>query len=50
LRHIHLLRSFCLLALAFTFFFIPETRGKPLEDMEVVFGDKAAHEEKIRLF
>jgi MFS family permease len=42
--------AFCLLALAFTYFFIPETAGKSLEDMDLVFGDTAAHEEKARLF
>ncbi|GME42919.1 D-xylose-proton symporter protein [Neofusicoccum parvum] len=42
--------AFCLLALGFTYFFVPETRGKSLEDMDVVFGDTAAHEEKARLF
>lgn len=41
---------FCLLALVFTYFFVPETKGKSLEDMDVVFGDMAAHEEKTRLF
>ncbi|KAG8410886.1 hypothetical protein J3459_016915 [Metarhizium acridum] len=41
---------FCLIALAFTYFFIPETKGKSLEDMDVAFGDTAAHEEKMRLF
>jgi hypothetical protein len=41
---------FCLIALGFTYFFIPETKGKSLEDMDVVFGDTAAHEEKTRLF
>jgi hypothetical protein len=41
---------FCLLALAFTFFFIPEAQGKSLEDMDVVFGDTGAHGEKTRLF
>lgn len=41
--------AFCLLALLFTYFFVPETRGKSLEDMDVVFGDTAAHEEKERL-
>ncbi|KAL4902105.1 hypothetical protein BDW74DRAFT_67082 [Aspergillus multicolor] len=41
--------AFCLLALAFTFFFIPETRGKTLEDMDLIFGDTAAHEEKTRI-
>ncbi|KAK7725745.1 hypothetical protein SLS57_003811 [Botryosphaeria dothidea] len=42
--------AFCLLALLFTYFFVPETRGKSLEDMDAVFGDTAAHEEKARLF
>ncbi|KFY22448.1 hypothetical protein V493_06584 [Pseudogymnoascus sp. VKM F-4281 (FW-2241)] len=41
--------AFCLLAFAFTFFFIPETRGKTLEDMDLVFGDTEAHEEKERI-
>lgn len=61
--------GFCLLALAFTFFCIPETRGKvrsclivglklssidtdgaqTLEDMDLIFGDTAAHEEKKRI-
>ncbi|RKU40977.1 hypothetical protein DL546_000549 [Coniochaeta pulveracea] len=42
--------AFCLLALGFTYFFVPETRGKSLEDMDVIFGDLTAHEEKARLF
>jgi len=41
--------AFCLLALAFTFFCIPETRGKTLEDMDLIFGDTSAHEEKKRI-
>ncbi|KAE8147789.1 general substrate transporter [Aspergillus avenaceus] len=41
--------AFCLLALVFTFFCIPETRGKTLEDMDLIFGDTAAHEEKQRI-
>ncbi|OJD34449.1 mfs sp sugar:h+ symporter [Diplodia corticola] len=42
--------AFAALALAFTFFCVPETKGRSLEDMDVVFGDAAAHEEKARLF
>lgn len=42
--------SFCLMALVFTFFFVPETKDKSLEDMDIVFGDTAAHEEKARLY
>lgn len=41
--------AFCLLAFLFTYFFVPETKGKSLEDMDDVFGDTAAHEEKQRL-
>jgi hypothetical protein len=67
--------AFCLLAFAFTFLCIPETRGKvrspvffrsvdhivhesltiltvfqqTLEDMDLIFGDTAAHEEKKRI-
>lgn len=42
--------AFCFLALGFTYFFVPETRGKTLEDMDLVFGDNSAHEEKLKLF
>lgn len=42
--------AFCALAGLFTFFFVPETKGMSLEDMDVVFGDVAAREEKVRLF
>ncbi|KAJ6785215.1 hypothetical protein PWT90_02949 [Aphanocladium album] len=42
--------AFCLLAFLFTFFLVPETKGKSLEDMDEIFGDTAAHEEKQRLF
>ncbi|KAK3185943.1 hypothetical protein K4F52_005398 [Lecanicillium sp. MT-2017a] len=42
--------AFSMLALAFTYFVVPETKGKSLEDMDEVFGDTAAHEEKARLF
>jgi hypothetical protein len=41
--------AFCLLALAFTILCIPETRGKTLEDMDLIFGDTSAHEEKKRI-
>ncbi|KAK3196339.1 hypothetical protein K4F52_000721 [Lecanicillium sp. MT-2017a] len=41
---------FCAIAVAFTYFFVPETKGKSLEDMDIAFNDTAAHEEKIRLF
>jgi hypothetical protein len=41
--------AFCLLAFASTYFFIPETRGKTLEDMDLVFGDTEAYEEKERI-
>jgi len=42
--------AFAIMALIFTYYFVPETRGKSLEDMDVIFGDTAAHEEKVRLF
>jgi len=41
--------AFSLIALGFVYFFVPETRGKTLEDMDAVFGDTAAHEEKQRM-
>uniref|UniRef100_A0A8H7K890 Major facilitator superfamily (MFS) profile domain-containing protein n=1 Tax=Bionectria ochroleuca TaxID=29856 RepID=A0A8H7K890_BIOOC len=41
--------AFCFIAFFFTYFFVPETRGKSLEEMDVVFSDTEAHEEKARL-
>ncbi|KAH8172001.1 sugar transporter domain-containing protein [Sarocladium implicatum] len=41
--------GWAVVAIAFTYFLIPETKGKSLEDMDVVFGDTAAWEEKTRL-
>lgn len=42
--------AFALIAFFFVWFFVPETKGKSLEDMDEVFGDTAAHEEKARLY
>lgn len=42
--------AFALIAFLFTWFIIPETKGKTLEEMDAVFGDTTAHEEKTRLF
>jgi len=41
---------FCLLAFVFTFFCVPETAGKSLEEMDQVFGDisSEAEEQKRR--
>ncbi|KAJ4384705.1 hypothetical protein N0V86_000306 [Didymella sp. IMI 355093] len=39
---------FCLLAFVFTFFFIPETAGKSLEEMDRVFNDVDSAEEEAR--
>lgn len=41
--------AFAFIAIFFVYFFVPETRGKSLEEMDSVFGDTAAHEEKARL-
>ena len=44
---------FCLLSGAWTFFFVPETTGKTLEQMDEVFKDRSSREEverKDRLF
>lgn len=41
---------FALLAFAFTWIVLPETKGRSLEEMDAVFGDATAHEEKVRLF
>ncbi|KAK5696189.1 hypothetical protein LTR97_008609 [Elasticomyces elasticus] len=43
--------AFCSMAFFFVWFCVPETKGKSLEDMDVVFGDTAAHgEEKLHLY
>ncbi|KAL5119957.1 hypothetical protein ACEQ8H_002055 [Pleosporales sp. CAS-2024a] len=42
--------AFAFIAFCFTWFLIPETKGKTLEHMDAVFGDSTAHEEKTRLF
>lgn len=42
--------AFCLIGLVFTYFCVPETKGRTLEDMDRVFGDDAATQEKERLF
>jgi hypothetical protein len=42
--------AFALIAFFFTWFVIPETKGKSLEEMDAVFGDTTAHEEKTRLY
>ncbi|GAQ07044.1 sugar transporter STL1 [Aspergillus lentulus] len=39
---------FCLLALIWTFFFIPETKGRTLEQMDHVFKDNSSEAEKAR--
>lgn len=41
--------AFMFIALLFTFFFIPETRNRSLEEMDEVFGDTAATQDKERL-
>lgn len=42
--------AFAFIAFFFVWFCVPETKGKSLEDMDVVFGDNAAHEQKLQLF
>lgn len=39
---------FCLLAFLFTFFFVPETAGKTLEQMDEVFNDVSSEAEEQR--
>lgn len=38
--------AWCYLASVWAFFLVPETEGKTLEEMDAVFGDNSAHEEK----
>ena len=39
---------FCALAFIWTYFFIPETKGKSLEQMDEVFGDFSSLAEEQR--
>lgn len=39
---------FCLLSLVWTFFFVPETRGRTLEQMDHVFKDTNSEVEEAR--
>ena len=40
--------AFCLIALVWVWFFIPETNGRTLEQMDFVFGDNQTTHEKDR--
>ena len=40
---------FCLLAAGWVYFFVPETKGKTLEEMDVVFKDECSRADKRRL-
>lgn len=40
--------AFCLLALVWVWFFVPETNGRTLEQMDYVFKDNQSNEEKVR--
>lgn len=39
---------FCLLSLVWTFYFVPETRGRTLEAMDHVFSDITSEQEEAR--
>lgn len=39
---------FCLLSLVWTFFFVPETNGRTLEQMDHVFKDVSSEQEEAR--
>jgi hypothetical protein len=39
---------FCLLSLFWVYFFVPETAGKTLEEMDHVFGDDSSTGEEAR--
>ena len=39
---------FCLLSLVWTFYFVPETRGQSLEQMDHVFEDFSSEQEDAR--
>lgn len=39
---------FCLLSLIWTFYFVPETRGRTLEQMDHIFKDVASEQEETR--
>ena len=37
---------FCLLSGVWAYFLVPETKGKTLEELDAIFGDGSAQEEK----
>jgi hypothetical protein len=39
--------SFSALSLVYVWFFVPETKGKTLEELDDIFRDKSAHEEVV---
>lgn len=39
---------FCALSFVWAYFFVPETKGRSLEDMDRVFGDRAAVADRAR--
>lgn len=39
---------FCAMAYVFTFYCVPETRGRTLEEMDQVFGDRTASADQER--
>lgn len=39
---------FCFLSGVWVYFFVPETKGRSLEDMDRVFGDHAAEADVVR--
>jgi hypothetical protein len=39
---------FCLLALVWTYVFVPETAGRTLEQMDLVFKDASGERDEIR--
>lgn len=42
--------AFCLISFLYAWLLVPETKGRSLEDMDAIFGDTAAQEEKQRLY
>lgn len=40
---------FCLILIVWVYFFVPETKGRPIEEMDVIFGGNQGVEDMARI-
>ncbi|KAI8093174.1 general substrate transporter [Halteromyces radiatus] len=45
----YMFSAFCILSIAFVWFLIPETKGKSLEEMDIIYGGQTATEDAIAM-